>query len=82
MCCNPFGRPEHSSKRKNLRQVLPWMCEKLPSLTLGEKVCDDCRKKLAQIPTPSAESAESYGSSQKDASTRTQCEEYLSAAIF
>jgi len=48
------------------------MCEKLPSLALEEKVCDDCRKKLAQMPTPSVESTESYGSSQEDASANTQ----------
>ena len=55
-CCNPFSKPKHSSKRKNLRPVLQWMCEKVPSLTLGAKICDDCRKKVASIPTPEAES--------------------------
>ena len=39
--CNPFSKPRHSSKGKNPRPVLPWMCEKVPSLTFGAKICDD-----------------------------------------
>ena len=56
VCCNPFNKPGHSSKKRNLRPVLSWMCEKVPSLTLGAKICDDCRKKVASIPTPEAKS--------------------------
>jgi len=38
MCCNPFNEPGHSSKRKNLRLILPWMIEKFPSLKPGGKI--------------------------------------------
>jgi len=49
VCCNPFNKTGHSSKKKNLRPVLPWMLEKIPSLVPGAKVCDSCRKELAQL---------------------------------
>ena len=49
VCCNPFNKTGHSSKKKNLRPVLPWMLEKIPSLTPGSKICDSCRKELAQL---------------------------------
>ena len=65
-CCNPFGQPRHSSKRKNLRPVLAWMCEKMSSLNIGAKICDDCRKKLAQLPTKVSESEELPESSEED----------------
>ncbi len=66
-CCNPFEKPKHPSK-KNLRPVLPWMCERLPSLTLGAKICDDCRKKLVQIAVPvsAPEELASFETSQDD----------------
>ena len=47
VCCNPFNKPGHSYKKKNLRPILPWMLEKFPSLTQGGKICDRCRKQLA-----------------------------------
>lgn len=31
------------------------MCEKLPTLAPGAKICDDCRKKVAMMPTLEAE---------------------------
>ena len=40
-------------KKKNMRPILPWMLEKFPSLTRGGKICDSCRKQLAQIPVES-----------------------------
>ena len=27
------------------------MCERAPSISLGSKICNDCRKKLAKVPT-------------------------------
>ena len=57
-CCNPFAKPRHS-KRSKLRPVLPWMCEKKSTLTLDDKICDDCRKKLATM--PSTESSQEDG---------------------
>ena len=47
-CCNPFNLPSHnwSSRRKNLRPVLEWMCNKA-DISMG---CDYCRKKLAKQP--------------------------------
>ena len=50
-CCNPFDYRNHSYKRKNLRPVAKWMCERAPSISLGCKICDNCRKKLAKLPT-------------------------------
>ena len=42
------------------------MCEKMSSLNIGAKVCDDCRKKLAQLPTKVSESEELPESSEED----------------
>ena len=55
-CCNPFNKPRH--KRTKLRPVLPWMCEKIPTLTLQNKICDSCRKKLAETVTEFSESSD------------------------
>ena len=50
-CCNPFNLPRHdwSTRNKDLRIVKPWMCEKA-AVTVGSKICDTCRKKLANLP--------------------------------
>ena len=50
-CCNPFDLPSHnwSSRRKNLRPVLEWMCNKA-DISMGSKICDFCRKTLAKQP--------------------------------
>ena len=48
-CCNLFNNPRH--KKSSLRPVLPWMCEKIPTVTLEQKICDSCRKKLAEKKT-------------------------------
>ena len=53
-CYSPFERHNHSSIKKYLRPVTKWMCNKAPSISMGSKICDDCRKKLAKtssIPT-------------------------------
>ena len=42
------------------------MCEKMSSLNIGAKICDDCRKKLAQLPTKVSESEELPESSEED----------------
>ncbi len=78
VCCNPFGKAKHSHMRKNLRPVVPWMCEKLPSLSLRAKVCDACRKKLAQVTEARAESPDQFESSQEDAGASSQLEEDVS----
>ena len=39
------------------------MCEKQPTLTLRNKICDSCRKQLAKIPSKEIESTESCESS-------------------
>ena len=77
-CCNPFHQPNHS-KKSNLRHVLSWMCEKQPNLTLDDKICDDCRKKLAKLPVLSAEvestDSESQGWESQDVGESSQLEE-------
>ena len=56
-CCNPFNIGDHGAKRKNLRSVSQWMCEKNPKIAMGSKICDNCRKKLLiSIPDPYSES--------------------------
>lgn len=51
-CCNLFDIPGHiwSSRRKNLRFVTAWMCERSTHVTIGMKICDTCRKKLSKEP--------------------------------
>ena len=42
-CCNPFNIPRHAwgTRKKNLRFVTEWMCEKAPNI---------CRRKLQTTP--------------------------------
>ena len=49
-CCNPFDIPGHawSTRKKNLRPVTEWMCERAPNISIGSKICDTCRKKLSK----------------------------------
>ena len=48
ICCNPFNKPNHFITKKNqLRVVTKRICEKVPSILPGEKICDSCRKQLA-----------------------------------
>ena len=60
-CCNPFDIPGHtwSSRRKNLRPVTAWMCERAPHITIGMKICDTCRKKLSKESPDATESVTS-----------------------
>ena len=55
-CCNPFNNPTH--KKTSLRPVVPWMCEKIATLTLDQKICDSCRKKLLEMETVQEESSD------------------------
>lgn len=48
-CCNPFEKPDHSAKRKNLRLVTERMCDMVPSIQMGSRICDDCRKIVSQV---------------------------------
>ena len=59
LCCNPFDKANHSAKRKNLRSVLPWMCERIHSIQLGAKICDECRKQLGKLPKEYSSSSSS-----------------------
>ena len=48
LCCNPFNKPHHFIRKKSQRRVVTdRMCEKVPSISPGEKICDSCRKQLA-----------------------------------
>lgn len=42
-CCKPLGGRKCS---KGLRNVVEWMQKKNPSLSLNQKICDSCRKRL------------------------------------
>lgn len=58
--CNPFEKKNHSSKKKKMRNVLSWMCEKLlkSTLKLGRKICDQCRNEVALLPLQTDSSEE------------------------
>ena len=64
-CCNPFNVRGHTFKRKNLRPVTRWMCEKAPHISIGARICDSCRKKLSRafIPDVCVESADAHSDS-------------------
>ena len=48
-CCNPLNRSSHFIRKKNLlTQVTKKMCDEFPSMLPGQKICDDCRKKLVK----------------------------------
>jgi hypothetical protein len=49
LCCNPFNESGHNNVRNNLRNILPWMTEKLPQLNSDHKVCDKCQKKIPKL---------------------------------
>ena len=51
-CCNPFNISRHAwgTRKKNLRFVTEWMCEKAPNISIGSKICDTCRRKLQTTP--------------------------------
>ena len=51
-CCNPFMKENHdwTTRKKKLRYVTELMCEKNPALSMGSKICDNCRKQLYKIP--------------------------------
>ena len=49
VCCNPFNKPGHYSMKKNLRPVLSWMIDVLPSVKADGKICDSCRKQLTLL---------------------------------
>ena len=73
-CCNPFNVRGHTSKRKNLRPVSGWMCEKAPHISIGARICDSCRKKLsrASIPDVQVESADTNSDSDTEDSSLQQ----------
>jgi hypothetical protein len=48
LCCNPFHESGHNVRNK-LRNILPWMTEKLPQLNSDHKVCDKDRKKISKL---------------------------------
>lgn len=46
-------------KKNQLRLVTKWMCEKTPSISPGEKICDDCRKNLPKASVPQSSISDS-----------------------
>jgi uncharacterized protein YabN with tetrapyrrole methylase and pyrophosphatase domain len=49
LSCNPFNENGHHNVRNNLRNILPWMTEKLPQLNSDHKACDKCHKKISKL---------------------------------
>ena len=50
-CCNPLNLPRYnwSTRKKNLRPVKEWICEKA-EIFMGSRICDSCQMKLALLP--------------------------------
>lgn len=48
-CCNPFRIQGHTARKNSLRPVTELMREKVPSIQLGSRICDTCRKKFAKV---------------------------------
>jgi hypothetical protein len=46
LCCNLFKDEGYATYRKNLRNVHPWMIQKISSLKSEYKMCAKYRKKL------------------------------------
>ena len=67
-CCNPFEQCNHSSTKRNLRPVARWICERTPSISMGSKICDDCRKNLANVHTTISSDSESGSEAYVDVS--------------
>ena len=44
--------PLHQEEEPAYRVVTERMCEKVPSISPGEKICDSCRKQLAAETEP------------------------------
>ena len=63
ICYNPFNKVRHSSKKKNLQPVLPWMIEKFQFLVPEAKICDSYRKPLAVESNPVYDSGDEIHSS-------------------
>ena len=80
-CCNPFDIPGHSwgSRRKNLRPVTAWMCERAPQIFIGSKICDTCRKKLSKEPPVFIPEPDSPSSDPEEAEVYVQTPEVVSS---
>jgi hypothetical protein len=48
--CNPLNVSHSASSKKNLRPVLDWMIKKVPCIQKGQRICDKCRKTIADLP--------------------------------
>ena len=79
VCCNPFNKAAHFSKKKTLRPVQPWAIEKIPTLTQRGKICDSCRKEIAVYTAPNVldgsfdDSDSSYSSQQANLESLNEC---------
>lgn len=71
-CCNPFQIEGHTARKNSLRPVSQWMCEKSPLLHMGMRICDTCRKKLAQA---SALTVNPQGDSTDSTLSESLCEQ-------
>ncbi|CAH0391660.1 unnamed protein product [Bemisia tabaci] len=48
-CSNPLNKKSHSKVSNGLRDVQPWMMDIVPSLRLGDKICNNCRMDLGKL---------------------------------
>jgi hypothetical protein len=49
-CYNPLNISHSVSSKKNLRPVLDCMIKEVPSIQKGQRICDKCRKNIANLP--------------------------------
>ena len=63
-CCDPFKKPGHAVK-KSLQPVTKRMCEINPhlGLSVGSRICDNCRKHLGRTSSMTLSTADIVSSS-------------------
>jgi hypothetical protein len=49
-CCNPLNFSHIASSKKSLRPVLDWVMKKVSDIQKGRRICDRCRKIIANLP--------------------------------
>ena len=75
-CCNPFKKSGHAVHKKSLRPVTSRMCKIHPELGLsvGSRMCDNCRKQLAKTSAMTLPSADILPSSSSSSTSITSPE--------
>lgn len=70
-CCNPFNKLGHDYHKKNLRTVNDNILKRHSEIVAGNKICDNCRKAVLQLPVEHGISQE-LETEQEDGTEREQ----------